>query len=232
MSESDFNAERLVTARRVFEQVRMELGEHLTAAAVYGSVAHDAASAASDVELVFITDETVPFADEYRFEQGIMVEYTVVSAVRMLEAAHRVGTTWGIEADQYRHHHVLWDRDGFFPRLWQTAASIPDASFVEAERVAWWRAYEGRGKFHNAVRTHDLPRVYYTAWQFAYTTALRIALHERRPYESGRTIWTDAAARGYSMASLLAALTDGDRDGISAAIARAWEETRLWGQPE
>ena len=186
--ESDFNAERLAIARRIFEWLRTELDEHLIAAAVYDSVAHGAAGADSDVELTVIMDKTVPYADKYCFEDGIMVEYTLVPEARMLAAARRVSTTWGIEADQYRHHRILWDRSGFFPRLWEAAGSIPDVSFVETERVAWWRAYEGRSKFQNAVRASDLPRIHYTAWQFAHVAALRIALHERRPYESGRTI--------------------------------------------
>lgn len=232
MSASDFNTERQAIARRVFEQVRAELSEHLVAAAIYGSVAHGAASAASDVELTLITDEAVPYADEYCFEQGIMVEYTLVPEARMLAAARRVSTTWGIEADQYRHHHVLWDPSGFFPRLWEVAESIPDVSFAEAEHVAWWRACEGHGKFQSAIVASDLPRIHYTAWQFAYVTALRIALHERLPYESGRTIWKDVAERGYGMNSLLDALTARDATSIEAAIVHTWNVTQLWGKPE
>ena len=181
MSDSgkDFNAERLAIAQHVFERLQGELGKHLIAAAVYGSVAHGAAGATSDVELTLITDKTVPHSDTYYFEQGFMVEYTLVPEARMLAAARRVTA----KADQYRHHLVLLDRSGFFPNLWETAASVPDAAFIEAERVAWWRAYEGRGKFQSAVGSNDLPRIHYTAWQFAYVTALRIALHERRPYD-------------------------------------------------
>ncbi|HLZ23692.1 MAG TPA: kanamycin nucleotidyltransferase C-terminal domain-containing protein [Ktedonobacterales bacterium] len=232
MSETDPNAARLAVAQRVFARVHAEHGEHLIAAAVYGSVARAEASAESDVELTIITDETVEYADAYCFEQGILVEYTMVPAARMLAASRRVTPAWGIEADQYRRHLVLWDPTGFFPTLWRAARDIPDGAFAEAAHTAWWHAFEGRGKYHNAARMGDLPRIHYTAWQFAYMTALRIALHERRPYTSGRTIWTDVVVRGYGMSGLLAALTAGSVDHISAAIELVWAETQLWGKPE
>jgi hypothetical protein len=42
----------------------------------------------------------------------------------------------------------------------------------------------------------DAPRVLFHAWEFAYWAALRIALRERRPYESDRTRW--GAPAGYA----------------------------------
>ncbi|MGH2517213.1 MAG: kanamycin nucleotidyltransferase C-terminal domain-containing protein [Ktedonobacterales bacterium] len=232
MRQRDFNAERLAIARAVFARLHAQWGEHLIAAAVYGSVAHGDAGAESDVELTIITDEAVPYTDISLFEDGTLVEYTLVEAERMLAAARRVPENWGIEADQYRHHLILWDPGDFFTRLWQAARAIPDAAFDDAQRALWWRAYEGRGKLRNAIRANDPPRIHYSAWQFAYTTALRIALHDHQPYESLRTIWQDVAARGFAMPDLLAALTASDVDRIGAAIEHVWEATQPWGKPE
>lgn len=61
---------------------------------------------------------------------------------------------------------------------------------------------------------------------------MRIALHDREPYESGRTIWRDVAARGYRMDALVAALVAGDIVNIEAAVERVWERTGVWGAPE
>lgn len=227
----DPNAIRMEIARALVERKCSELGSHLRAAAVYGSVAHGAAGPHSDVEVALVTDETVPYGENWYFDRGIMVEYTCVAAERWLAAAHRVTDAWGVEADQNRHHVVLWDPDGFFPRLQERALHIPDEAFAPALRQDWWRAYEVRGKFCNAVVDGDQALIRYTAWQFAYVTALRIALYERRPYESGRTIWTDVAARGYGMSELLAALAANDVPCIAAAMHGVWERTREWGAP-
>lgn len=228
----DPNAVRMRIAQALVERQRAELGPHLLAAAIYGSVAHGAAATHSDVEVALVTDETVPYGDSWYFDGGIMVEYTCVSAERWLAAAQRVTDAWGIEADQNLRHIVLWDPDGFFPRLHERAHTIPDDAFAPALRQDWWWAYEARGKFRNAVAAGDQPRVHYCAWQFAYVSALRIALHERRPYESARTIWEDVRARGYGMPALLDALVTRDAAAITAAMDVVWEATRGWGAPE
>jgi predicted nucleotidyltransferase len=51
------NTIRIEIARRIVERKRQELGEHLIAAACYGSVAHNAALPHSDVEIVIVTDQ-------------------------------------------------------------------------------------------------------------------------------------------------------------------------------
>ena len=230
-SREDSNALRMEIARALVERKRAVLGPHLLAAAVYGSVAHGAAGSHSDVEVALVTDDTVPYGDDWYFDRGIMVEYTCVSADRLLAAAQHVTDQWGVEADQNRHHIPLWDPDGFFLRLREAALQIPEEAFVPALRKDWWWAYELRCKFRNAVEDRDDARIRYCAWQFAYVTAQRIALHERQPYESGRTIWADAAARGYAMSALLDALVANDVPRIAAAMDDVWERTREWGAP-
>jgi kanamycin nucleotidyltransferase len=229
----DANAIRVELAQALVERKRTELGEHLLAAAVYGSVAHGAASTHSDVEVALVTDETVPYGDHWYLDRGIMVEYTCVSAERWLAAAHRIDVAWGVEADQNQHHLVLWDPDGYFPRLQAHARAVPDEAFAPALRESWWRAFEARGKFLNAAEQGgDGARIRYTGWQFAYIAALRIALYERRPYESGRTIWADVAARGYGMRALLLALESVNTSDIAGALENVWAQIRTWGMPD
>lgn len=50
------NRQRVIVAQGVVAQKRLELGEHLRAACCYGSVAHQAAGAYSDVEMIIISD--------------------------------------------------------------------------------------------------------------------------------------------------------------------------------
>jgi len=229
--ERSEDLKRIEIARCVLKRKHHELGTRVRAAACYGSVAHRAAREHSDVELTIITDETVPYEDEYFFEQGTLVECTLVSEARMLAAARLVPVDWGIKSDQYRHHHVLYDPDQFFPRLWSVANDLAPSDFDQALAESWWHVYELRGKVHNAVADDDVVRAIYTAWTFAYWTAMRIALHERRPYESGRTLWREVANRGYGMPELVDGLVTGRLPEVGWGLETAWERTSSWGAP-
>jgi hypothetical protein len=226
------NTIRIEIARRIVERKRQELDEHFIAAACYGSVAHNAALPHSDIEIVIVTDDTVTANETQFFEQGIMVECDVLPASRMLTAARRVTLDWGIEADQYLHHLVICDPNQFFPRLWAVASDLPQENFDNALKVSWWDAYEIRGKVYNALLAEDHPRMSYTGCEFAYSAAMHIALHERKPYESGRTLWQDVITRGYGMKELVDVLSTGALDKIIEAVDNVWDQIKAWGTPE
>lgn len=214
------------------ERKRQELGEHLIAAASFGSVAHNAAQLYSDLEMLLITDDTVPANGETFFEQGIMVDCDMQPASRMLAAAQRVTRRWGIQADQYRHHLIIWDPEQFFPHLWTVANDLQPEAFAKAQQVNWWDVYEMRGKVLNAQLAQDHPRTIHMGWGFAYSAAMHIALHDRQPYESERTIWHDVSARGYGMKELVDVLTAGDLAKVTEVINNVWEQINTWGASE
>jgi kanamycin nucleotidyltransferase len=165
-------------------------------------------------------------------EDGVPVECKTWTPEGLLAAARRVEFEWGLEADQFRHHHALFDPDGFFARLREAAASIPAEAFERALADSWfWAWQEKRSKLLAAVDAGGRPLALFLAWSFAYSAALRIALRERRPYESLRTLWADAAARGYGMDELVAALSSADLDRISRAVEHVWNEIGGWGAP-
>src|SRR5579859_1259375 len=232
LEQAIHSTRRLEIAQHIIERKRAELAPHMLAGACYGSVAHNAASAYSDIEIVIITDESLELLDEYFFEQGMMVECTRLPASRMLTASQRVTENWGIQADQYRCHSVLWDPDDFFPRLWATAADLPQEAFDSALKSNWWPTYEIRAKLGNAVLAHHEPNIRYLGWEFAYRAAMHIALHERRPYESGRTLWSDVRSRGYNMSHLVDVVTNGSLQDILPATNAVWAEIQTWGAPE
>jgi kanamycin nucleotidyltransferase len=196
------------------------------AAAVHGSVAHGAATEHSDVEVGFACDESVVERDEWFFDQGVMVECAVVQAERLLASARSVPWNWGIKADAYRHQEAIWDPDSFFERLREAAASLTDEDFAPALEHTWWILYEEREKLRSAIAQEDSARAVYLGWEFTYAAAMRIALRERRPYESGRTLWRDAAARGVGMDRLIEALTSGASalPEITSAVDAVWSE--------
>jgi len=214
------------------ERKRKELGEHFIAAACYGSVAHNAAQLYSDLEMLLITDDAVPANGQQFFEQGIMVDCDMQPASSMLAAAQRVARRWGIQADQYRHHLVIWDPEQFFPRLWTVANDLPPEAFAKEQQENWWDVYEMRGKVLNAQLAQDHPRTIHMGWGFAFSAAMHIALHDRQPYESERTIWHDVSKRGYGMKELVDDLTAGDLAKVTEVIDNVWEQIKTWGAPE
>ena len=230
MTTLDPNALRVEIGRRVVARERERLGEQLIAAAIYGSVAHGAAGAHSDVELTLIVADDQPYEDRYEFVDNVLVGSTFVPETRMLTAARRVTGEWGVQADQYRHHLVLWDANGFFSRLWQVARDLEPEAFQAALAEGWWTAFELRGKTLNALADADAPRAIFAGWEFARIAALRIALYEQRPYESGRTLWGDVVRRGYGMAALVRALTAGDLTALAPALEAVWVAT-AWEGP-
>jgi KNTase C-terminal domain len=216
----------LEIARRCVERKRRELGDAMLAGAVYGSVAHRAAAEHSDVEVIAVVDETVDEGDEHFFDEGVMVECSLANADRLLVSARRVPWNWGIKADAYRHQEPIWDPTSFFERLREAASSIPDDDFEPALEESWWIVYEEREKLRNAVAAGEVPRAVYLGWELAYAAAMRIALINREPYESGRTLWRDAVQRGHGMAALVEALTEGASalEAVKSAVDGVWRE--------
>jgi hypothetical protein len=208
------------------DRKRREFGEAMIAAAVYGSTAHRAAAEHSDVEVDVVTDGTIEERDEYFFDEGVMVECALVQAERLLASAHSVPWNWGIKADAYRHQEPIWDPGSFFERLREAAFSIPDEDFSRALEKNWWIVYEDREKLQNALAADDIPRAVYLGWQFAYSAAMRIALVTREPFESARTLWSDAGSRGHGMRELVDALTAGASalPEITSAVEDVWRE--------
>jgi kanamycin nucleotidyltransferase len=203
----------------------------MLAAAVIGSVAHGAAAEHSDVELVVVTDPAVAERDEYFFDEGVMVECALVQAERLLASARSVPWNWGIKADAYRHQIPLFDPKRFFERVRRASESIVDEEFELALEQSWWILFEERGKLRNAIAQEDTPRAVYLGWELAYGAAMRIALRERRPYESVRTLWRDAASRGYGMRELVDALVQGSLPEITRRIDDLWGTIGAWDVP-
>jgi len=61
-----------------------------------------------------------------------------------------------------------------------------------------------------AVETGNHPGAQFTAWQYLYLVALRVALAQQEPYGSLRTLWQEASARGLGIADMVGMLERGD----------------------
>jgi kanamycin nucleotidyltransferase len=212
---------RLAVARSLLPELAAALNDDLVAVAVYGSVAHGQARKYSDLEVVVLTTDAVPSVERQEVRDGILVEVDTLPASRMLAAAGRVGPLWGVEADQYRTFRPLYDPTAVLAAVRGRSLSIASERFQPALDANCLRLLEVRGKFKNALAIGDASTMRDVGWRYAHAAAMRIALLERQPYESGRTLWADASRRGYKMSALVENLTDGpvaEQPGVMAAV--------------
>jgi predicted nucleotidyltransferase len=213
---------RRALARMIWAEVQATLGAKALAGAVYGSVAHGSARRYSDLELVVLTTDGVPPAEEQFVRHGILVELDRLPASRMLAAASQVTPLWGIEADQYRYHWEIWDPERIFAQVRARATSVPDTAFRQALHASRYRLQELWGKFLNAAEACEADTAFDVAWRFAHAAAMRLALRERRPFERGRTLWREARERSAWMDQLVDALIGGQlhriRDAMKAVL--------------
>ncbi len=105
----DESGRRLRLAEEMVCEYRQEMGDHLVAAACYGSLAHEKADAHSDLEFIALTDNSIDPVNIHTISHGIQVECHVLPTERLLRAAQIVTPEWGIEADSYRCHRLIWD---------------------------------------------------------------------------------------------------------------------------
>lgn len=211
------------------QEARRRWGADCLAVAAYGSVAHGAARRYSDLEVVVLTSDDVPAQESQHVRDGVLVEVDLLPATRMLRAAGRVTVFWGLEADQYRVFQSLYDPSALLAQVRAASLAVPAAAFVQPLHDSALRLLELLGKFCNAADDHDSATMRDVGWRYAHGAALRAALLDRRPYESGRTLWADARGRGYGLSALIAALADGPALslpepllGVHRAFGIAW----------
>lgn len=194
-----------------------EWGRDLVAAAIYGSVAHQAAEAHSDLEILLLTTDAVPSQEAYGSREGILVELDRLPLSQMLAAAERVGPDWGLEADQYRVFTPLWDPQHVLGEVRRRSLGVCSQAFAGPLRVSRFQLAELWGKLRNAEAAHDGTRVRDVGFLLARRAALTIALLDREPFASARTMWDDVRRRGYAMELLLDVLTQGEVSSVVPA---------------
>ena len=70
----DDTRRRMNLAEEIVGSYGRQMGEHLVAAACYGSVAHGQADAHSDLELIVLTDASIEAVNVHMVQHGIQVE--------------------------------------------------------------------------------------------------------------------------------------------------------------
>lgn len=227
----DETTRRIHLAEELVMAYRRELGQHLLAAACYGSVAHGRADAHSDLEIIVLTDASIKPVNVHQERYGIAVECDVLPVERLLRAAQVVTIDWGIEADCYRHQRPIWDPTGQFSAVRAASLAIPPERFEDALQQSWWSVREWATKVVAMVDAGNFAGAEFTAWQYLYQVALRIALIQQEPYVSLRTLWQEARARGFGVADMLGVLAGKDAAHLPEAVRAVQQHTGSWGEP-
>ena len=227
----DETRRRINLADEMVWEYRRELGEHVVAAACYGSVAHGRADVHSDLELLVLTDIAIEAVNVHTMRNGIQVECDVLPTERLRHAAQVVTIEWGIEADCYRHHWVLWDPTEQFATIREAALATPRERFDAVLQQTWWAAREWASKVVAMVETGNRAGAQFTAWQYLYLVAMRVALAHQEPYESLRTLWQEASARGFGVADMVGVLAGGNIAHLPEVVRAVQQHTGSWGEP-
>ncbi len=227
----DETRRRMDLAKEMALAYRRDMGDHMVAAACYGSVAHGRADAHSDLELIVLTDLFVEPINVHTVRQGIQVECDVLPIERLRHRAQVVTIEWGVEADCYRYPRIIWDPTEQFAAVRDISLATPRKRFDDALQQSWWSAREWANKVVAMVESDNLPGAQFTAWQYLYLVAMRVALVQQEPYESLRTMWQDASARGFGVADVLGVLVRTDIAHLPEVIRVVQKDTGSWGEP-
>lgn len=227
----DETIRRLNLAEEMIWAYRRDLGEHMMAAACYGSVAHGRADRHSDLELIVLTDPVIDAVNVHTVRNGVQVECDVLPTERLQRAAQVVTIEWGVEADCYRHHRIIWDPTEQFAAVRESALATPHERFEDALQQSWWSVREWATKVAAMVESGNPAGAQFTAWQYLYQVALRIALVQQEPYVSLRTLWQEASARGFGVADMLGVLAGGDIAHLPDMVRAVQQHTGSWGEP-
>ncbi len=227
----DETGRRIHLAEAMVREYQREMGHHLMAAACYGSAAHGRADAHSDLEIIVLTDASIEAVNVHTVQYGIQVECDVLPTERLLRAAQIVTIDWGIEADCYRHQWPIWDPTGQFAAIRAASLATPPERFEDALQQSWWSVREWANKVVAMVEAGNQAGAQFTAWQYLYQAALRIALMQQEPYVSLRTLWQEASARGFGVAEMVGALASGDIAHLPDTVRDIQQHTGSWGEP-
>ena len=227
----DETRRRINLAEELVWEYRRKLGKRMVAAACYGSVAHGRADAHSDLELLILTDPAIEAVNVHTVRNGIQVECDVLPTERLRHASQIVTIEWGVEADCYRHQWVLWDPTEQFAAIRKAATATPRERFEDVLQQTWWAEREWASKVVAMVETGNRPGAQFSGWQYLYLAAMRVALAHQKPYESLRTLWQEASARGFGVADMVGVLAGGNVAHLPEVVRAVQQHTGSWGAP-
>ncbi len=185
--------DRLARARDLAQRILAKYGDAVLGIALYGSVARQADTPYSDIELRVVTDASVAEHDvEYVHRSGTKIEINYEQAENYLRRASSVDTDWPIWAAIYRQQLVLFEREDFFTRARQATEIAQDEDFraAQAQLIAE-DLYELVQKIRSAWEQKREENLRWWAGRFLWFSVLWLGLANRKYFTTGGTVWEE-----------------------------------------
>ncbi|MCS7197363.1 MAG: hypothetical protein NZ930_01540 [Candidatus Bipolaricaulota bacterium] len=185
--------DRLALARELAQRILQKYGDTVLGIALYGSVAREADTSYSDIELRVVTDASVAEHDvEYVHRSGAKIEINYEQAENYLRRAASVDIDWPIWAAIYRQQMVLFEREDFFARARKVAESVRDEYFrtAQAQLIAE-DLYELVQKIRGAWEQKSEENLRWWAGRLLWFSVLWLGLANRKYFTTGGTVWDE-----------------------------------------
>jgi kanamycin nucleotidyltransferase len=187
--------ERLQICHEIASRLHEVYGEKILAMGIYGSISRGTDGPYSDIEMLCVlreSDEPVDFS--YEWSAGPWkAEVNVCTAHLLLQTAATVDERWPLTHGPFFSPLILYDPEGFFPKLKEAAESPAKEDFRRTiQEVLVGEMYEFIGKLRNI--SLNGPRTYlpYLAMNFAHYGAMLVGLHHRKLYSTGAMVFKEA----------------------------------------
>jgi kanamycin nucleotidyltransferase len=183
--------------RRTLQAIAQTLQDHyldqLIALGVYGSTAQGTDGSFSDIEMhCVVQGEEIDQAFEWSAGPW-KAEVDVYSPEVILAQAREVDGDWSITHRAFVRVLPLFDPQGFFPRLKDTALSQPEEVFrCRIKEVIVGDLYELIGKVRNAWSAQNHACLPEYAMQMAKSTACLVGLAQRHLYHGSANLFEEA----------------------------------------
>ena len=165
------NDRRVEVGRNITSRVLERYKDTVLAVFISGSTAKKLDRPYSDLEMICVVKDGLEMPNKYCIYDGLLVEVDYPQESAFLKAARGPGWDWPIQADQYRNHVVVFDRDGWMRKLAEAVAENDRTDFTEAIRFAAIAMTESLGAVRNADFKQDpldlRTRAFYMAWDTA-----------------------------------------------------------------
>lgn len=185
--------DRLAVARYLAQSILAKYSDAVLGIALYGSVARNADTQHSDLEMLVATTAAISEHDtEYVHSSGLKVEINYEQAENYLRRAGSVDSDWPIWAAQYRQQLVLFEREEFFAQVRKATKNLQDEDFRRAQaRLIAEDLYELVQKIRGAWQQKREENLRWWAGRFLWFSVMWLGLANRHYFTTGRTVWEE-----------------------------------------
>ncbi|GFZ86878.1 hypothetical protein GCM10008018_36190 [Paenibacillus marchantiophytorum] len=187
--------ERLEACHEIASRLHEVYGEKVLAIGVYGSISRGTDGPFSDIEMFCVLCESSESVDfSYEWSAGPWkAEVEVCSADVLFKTAATVEGSWPLTHGPFFSQLSLYDPQGFFPKLKETAQSPTSEDFrCSINEVLVGEMYEFVGKLRNVSINGPHSYLPYLAMEFAQYGAMLVGLHHQKLFSTGSMVLPEA----------------------------------------